>query len=205
MRITVFGSTGRTGRLVVAEGVRRGHEITVFTRRPNEIPDRSVLAAVAGGDGRDPDAVRAAVAGADAIIAIIAAASRNGPHQTADVARTIIDAMSDTGVRRLVITSAYPIVATRPRLPIALLRLVLSDAYADLAAMERIVSTSNLDWTIARFNRLTDKPPQGAVHISRGLLDRPSGHTRADAAAALIDLAEDGSFARTAVNIAGTR
>jgi nucleoside-diphosphate-sugar epimerase len=205
MRITVFGSTGRTGRQVVAEGVRRGHRITAFTRRPDAIADRSALTAVVSGDGRNPHAVRTAIAGADAVIAIIAAASRKGPHHTADVARTITDTMSETGVRRLVITSAYPIIGTKPRLPIALLRLVFADAYADGAAMERIVCTSDLDWTIARLNRLTDKPPQGTVHTSRDLLDRPSAITRADAAAALLDIVADETLAKTAINIAGAR
>ncbi|MCW2858689.1 MAG: Flavin reductase [Actinoallomurus sp.] len=145
MRLTVFGSTGRTGRQVLAEGNRRGHRITAFTRRPDTIADPSTLAAILSGDGRDPDAVRAGIAGTDAVIAIIAAPSRKGPHHIADVARTITGAMSETGVRRLVITSAYPIVGAKPRLPIALLKLVFADAYADGAAMEDLVSTSGLD------------------------------------------------------------
>lgn len=205
MRLTVFGSTGRTGRQVLAEGNRRGHRITAFTRRPDTIADPSTLAAIVSGDGRDPDAVRAAIAGTDAVIAIIAAPSRKGPHHIADVARTITGAMSETGVRRLVITSAYPIVGAKPRLPIALLKLVFADAYADGAAMEQLVSTSGLDWTIARLNRLTDEPPRGTIHTSHDLLDRPSAITRTDAAAALLDIVEDETLTGTAVNLAGTR
>lgn len=205
MRLTVFGSTGRTGCQVLAEGNRRGHRITAFTRRPDTIADPSTLAAIVSGDGRDPDAVRTAIAGTDAVIAIIAAPSRKGPHHIADVARTITGAMSETGVRRLVITSAYPIVGVKPRLPIALLKLVFADAYADGAAMEQLVSTSGLDWTIARLNRLTDEPPRGTIHTSHDLLDRPSAITRTDAAAALLDIVEDETLTGTAVNLAGTR
>jgi putative NADH-flavin reductase len=203
MRLTVFGSTGLTGRQVLAEGNRRGHQITAFTRRPDTIADPSTLAAIVSGDGRDPDAVRAAIAGADAVIAIIAAPSRKGPHHIADVARTITGEMSETGVRRLVITSAYPIVGTKPRLPIALLKLVFADAYADGAAMEDLVSTSGLDWTIARLNRLTDEAPRGTIRTSRDLLDRPSAIPRTDAAVALLDIVEDETLTGTAINIAG--
>lgn len=163
MRITVFGSTGRTGRLVLTEGLRRGHQLTAFTRRPEALPDPSRLAAVVSGDGRDRQAVRQAIAGADAVIAIVAASSRKGPHETAAVSRVVTEAISDLGVRRLAITSAYPIVGDKPRLPIALLRLVLADAYADVSKMEQIVSASDLDWTIVRLNRLTDQPAQGGV------------------------------------------
>ena len=33
MRFAVFGSTGGNGRLVLAEGVRHGHEVTAFARK----------------------------------------------------------------------------------------------------------------------------------------------------------------------------
>jgi uncharacterized protein YbjT (DUF2867 family) len=203
MRVTVFGSTGRIGRLVLAEGLRRGHQLTAFSRRPESLPDRSRLAAVVSGDGRDPQAVREAIAGADAVIAIVVADSRKGPHHSAAVSRVIVDAMTDLSVRRLAFTSAYPIVANKPRLPIALLRFMLADAYADLSRMEQIVSASDLDWTIVRLNRLTDRPARGALRTSRGLFDKPSAMTRADAAATLLDIVEDGATAKTAINTAG--
>jgi len=79
MKLTVIGATGRTGRHVVDEALRRGHKVTAFTRRPEALTERSRLDGVVVGDGRDPEAVRKAVSGADAVIAIVAAASRKGP------------------------------------------------------------------------------------------------------------------------------
>jgi putative NADH-flavin reductase len=203
VNITILGSTGRTGRLVLAEAVRRGHYVTAFTRRPEALPATVTLPAVVVGDGRDPEAVRKAVAGAEAVIAIVAGASRRGPHHTAAVARVLTEVMPEMGACRLVVTSAYPIVADRPRIPIAALRRLFADAYADAAQMEEIVSTSSLEWTIVRLNRLTDQPARGAVRISHGIFDRPASLTRADAAASLLDTLADPTFARTAVNLAG--
>ncbi|WP_327008008.1 SDR family oxidoreductase [Dactylosporangium sp. NBC_01737] len=205
MRITVFGSTGRTGRHVLAEGLRRGHAITAFTRRPQTLLDQSSLAAVVTGDGRDPDAVRRAVTGADAVLAIVSAERRKGPHHTAAVLEVIIDAMTDLGIRRLVATSAYPIVARTPQLPMALLRRLLASAYADLTRMEHLLTSSELDWTVVRLNRLTDAPARGRTRLSRGELDRPAGLTRADAAATLLDVIADDTTARAALNAAGPR
>jgi uncharacterized protein YbjT (DUF2867 family) len=203
MKLTVIGSTGRTGRLVVAEAARRGHRITAFTRRPQVLPEQPGVIKVVHGDGRDAQDLRDAVTGADAVIAIVAAATRKGPHQTAEVAGVLTDQMAALDVPRLIITSAYPIVATAPRLPIALLNWVLADAYADVRAMEGIVTSSDLDWRIARLNRLTDAPARGGTRISRDVFARPAGITRADAATALIDIAGDDSLSQTAVNIAG--
>lgn len=204
MRITVFGATGRTGRHVLAEGARRGHRITACTRRPDSLTDTSALAAVVSGDGRDPEAVGRAVAGAGAVIAIVSAAGRKGPFQTAEVAKVIIDAMTRAGVRRLVTTSAYPIVGERPRLAMALLRRLFAASYADHAEMERLVAASDLDWTVARLNRLLDRPAQGGVHVTTELLDRPRSITRADVAVTLLDLVEADTYAGTAVNVRGS-
>ncbi len=203
MKLTVFGSSGRTGGHVLSQGIQRGHRITAFTRRPDAPPRASELAAVVHGDGRDPDAVTRAVTGADAVIAIIAPAARSGPHETAQVAEVIVASMTAAGARRLVITSAYPLVGNRPRVPVAILRVALRASYADLAQMERIVSGSDLDWTIARLNRLFDRPPGGKVIVTRDLLSLPAGISRSDAAAALLDLAETSTYARSPVNISG--
>lgn len=69
--------------------------------------------------------------------------------------------------------------------------------------MEEHVSASGLDWTIARLNRLTDRPARGGVRITPGLFDKPTALTRADAAATLVTLAEDGTWSGRAVNVAG--
>lgn len=199
-RIVVFGATGRTGRLAVAQAAREGHEVVAFTRGAQP-PDSA--AAVVTGDPRDPRAVREALEGADAVISTLPGGNRRDPHLVAEVTGTIVNAMTELGVRRLVVTSAYPIVADRPKLPIALLRLLLAIPYADVAAMERIVSSSDLDWTIVRLNRLTDGPATGDLQVSRGVLARPRSLSRADAAALLVRAVRDPALIRTAVNVGG--
>jgi putative NADH-flavin reductase len=203
MKITVVGAAGRTGRHVLAQGVRRGHQMTAFARQPRALDYAATLAAVVQGDARDPDAVRKAVDGADAVISTIAGALRNDPHRLADTARVLTQTMADLEVRRLVVTSAYPIIVDDPPLPMALLRRVLASAYADGAEMARIVEASELDWTIVYLNRLSNRPANGRVHTSRGPLAKPRGITRADAAATLLDIAEDTTLARSAINVAG--
>ncbi len=203
MNITVIGSTGRTGTHLIVEGARRGHQVTALTRRPNALTDRDALADVVNGDGRDPDAVVRAVAGADAVIAILGPPSRHGPHHSAEMAGVITTAMQRTRVRRLVVTSAYPLVADTPRLPIAVLRRVFAAAYADAAALEDAVTVSGLEWTIARLNRLTDARAQAGTRISSDLFTRPSALSRADAAAALLTITESNDHLKTAVDLAG--
>ncbi len=203
MRIAVIGSTGATGRHVLTQGIHRGHQITAFTRRPETLQGVSGLAEIASGDGRDHNAVRQAVRDRDAVIAIIGASSRKGPHQTADVARSLMIAMSEEDVARLVITSAYPVVAEKPRIPLAVVTRIFAAVYADATAMEQIVSASDLEWTIVRPTRLTDGPPKGRMTITPDLLDKAPSVTRADVATALLDIVSNGALKQTAVNLAG--
>lgn len=199
-RITVFGAAGRTGQLVLREGRRRGLEMTAFTRRPEGTLDADK---VVRGDGRDPEAVRAAIDGADAVIVIVAAAGRQGPHETADVVKVITSQMTELGVRRLVLTSAYPLVGDRPRLMIAVIRRVFADVYADAAEAGRIAMGSGLDWTIAYLNRLIDKPATGRARVSTELFARPTSITRADVATVLLDAVADPALIGTSINVSG--
>ena len=179
MNITVIGAAGRLGWQVVEEAARRGHHVTGLARHAQRIAKPELLARIAAGDGRDRDIVSGAVAGADAVVITVAGGMRNDPHQAAEVTRTVTTAMRDHGVRRLVITCAYPIVATRPRAAMWALRKVLATPYADAANAEQIATVSGLDWTIARLNRLTNHPPAGPPRYSTGLLNTLFGpHTR---------------------------
>jgi hypothetical protein len=69
--------------------------------------------------------------------------------------------------------------------------------------MEEIVSTSSLQWTIVRLNRLSNAPASGHVIVSPGLLAKVRPISRADVAATLLDLIQDTATARSAVNVGG--
>ena len=203
MNITVIGAAGRLGQRVVEEASRRGHQVTGLARHPQRMAAPELLSRIATGDGRDRDIVSGAVVGTDAVLIAVPGGTGKDPHQAAGVTRAVTAAMRDHGLHRLVITSAYPIVGTRPRVAMWVLRKALATPYADTAEAERIATGSGLDWTIARLNRLTDHRPAGPPHISAGLLDRATGLSRADAATLLVDLAETRDHARQSLNVRG--
>src|SRR5437899_10573309 len=95
--IVVIGSTGRTGRLVLDEGLRRGHSMTAFTRRPDGLAGIRGLRSVVRGDGRNLDDIRRAVAGPDAVISIVGADGRGPTTVLGDVTRAELEAMREAG------------------------------------------------------------------------------------------------------------
>ncbi|MFI0420728.1 NAD(P)-dependent oxidoreductase [Spongiactinospora sp. 9N601] len=194
----VIGSTGRTGRHVLAQGVERGHQITAFVRRPDGLTDRTGLTGVHQGDAHDPAALNTARKGQDAVIAAVGGSR---------IASALITAMRDTGVRRVVMTSSRSVPATRPRLAVTLAWLIFRAAYADLAHAEGMLQVNGLDWTIARGTMLNDKPPAGRVHIDfeANATGGAAQLSRADYAMALLDGVNDPGMIGKAMGICGPK
>lgn len=207
MRLFVVGATGRTGRHVVQQALERGHGVTAFTRRPETVTTAHPRLEVVRGDGLVANDL-AGIAGHDAVISIVAAPDLKPTALAERVTRNLVQVMGDTGVGRLVVTSSHALVATKPRLAVALVRMVLRHSYADARTMERVVRDSALDWRIVRANRLVDKPAVGSVVRMPDGRDFTGGAnelTRADLAATLLDVVADDSLARKAIEITGAR
>ncbi len=202
MRIAVFGSTGGNGRLILDEAMRRGHEVTAFARRGGALVGVAGLAGVVEGDGRNRADVEKAVAGQQVVIMTVS--GRGEPGVAADIARAVITAMAAHGVFRLVTTSSYGMVATRPYVLAPLVRRAFRTAFADQDAADQVIQASDLDWTILRATRLTPGPASHPARLSTELFTTgPYSLARAAYAASLVDLAEDGTHVRHVVNITG--
>ncbi len=199
MKLLVIGATGRTGRHVLEQGLLRGHTITAFTRRPQALKAVQGLKTAVQGDALNLDDVRKAVQGQEAVICAVGSSG---------IAFNLIKTMPEAGVRRLIMTSSRSIVATRPRLGIALVWLIFREAYADHARAEGMIQVSGLDWTIVRAAMLTNRPMTGQVHIDfeRNVTAGASlTLTRADYAMTLLDVVEDPQMIGKALGVCGTK
>jgi uncharacterized protein YbjT (DUF2867 family) len=204
MKIAVFGSTGGNGRLVVADAIRRGHQVTAFARDASALADVAGLAEAVEGDGRDWVAVEKAIAGQGAVVVTVSGRGRGGTDVGAGIARTVTAAMESLGVSRLVAASAYGMVATRPYILAGVIRRIFAREFADQAAADAIITSSDLDWTILRGTRLTARQASGPARRSTELFSGgPYSLSRSAFAAALVDLAEDRATVRQIVNITG--
>ena len=202
MKIAVFGSTGGNGRLILDEAVRRGHEVTAFARRAGALAEVTGLAAVVQGDGRDRAGADKAVTGQHAVIMTVS--GRGEPGVAPAIARAVTSAMAAHGVSRLVTTSSYGMVATRPYVLAPLVRRAFRAAFADQQAADQVIEASDLDWTILRATRLMSAPAGRPPRLSTELFTTgPYSLARAAYAATLVDLAENGTHVRRIVNITG--
>jgi putative NADH-flavin reductase len=202
MRIAVFGSTGGNGRLILREAVARGHAVTAFARRPEALADCTGLAGIVQGDARDAAAVSRAVSGQEAVISTVSSPGmRDGVTQ---MLGTLIAAMDEHDVQRLVSVSAYGIVAQRPRVVAPLVRLLLRRMFADQRAADGLIVASELDWTILRATRLTRRAAPGAARVQTAPLEHgPWSLSRAAFATVLVEHAEEARHVREIANVSG--
>lgn len=204
MRVAVLGATGATGRLVVDELGRRGHDVVALTRRPAGGPSRVRWVE---GDARDATAVRDLVQGADAVAS--AMGPRSGDRTLhREVAPHLIVAMQSAGARRFVGVSGAGIdvpgdrKSARDRLLSALVRRFGGEAVRDKAVELELWAASDLDWTLIRPPRLVDGPGNGRLEHAAHRSPRRTSLSRADLADFLVDLVEQPEYVRQAPLVA---
>ena len=195
MKVLVVGASGRTGRLLAAGALERGHEVTALVRDPERLGALRERVRVVQGDVLDGGIASDAVEGQEAVlVALGVAMKKNDPAVNAQGTLNVIRSMQRYHVRRLVVLSAggtQP--GPDPNLPWAFERIVkplfLKHAYADLRRMETSVRQSELDWTIVRASGgLVDGPARGGYRVEPGY-SLPGGRriARADVAAFMLD------------------
>jgi putative NADH-flavin reductase len=103
MRIAIFGSTGPLGQQITSELLARGHTITALIDDPMKPPTAHDRLEVRRAEIADPAQVADAVRGHDVVISAVAPSTRTPPTIEADAARSLVTALPDAGVRRLLV------------------------------------------------------------------------------------------------------
>lgn len=203
MRLLVVGASGRTGRLLVAQALGHGHDVTAFVRDSTDAAPRERLRVMVG-DASDPAALAPAIEGQEAVVSVLAARRGEPADIYADGTANLVRLMTARGVDRLVVASAAGVGGHKRELPLpyqALLLLPrLQRDYEAMEAMEGDVMLSDLDWTIVRAAALSNRAQTGHYRVVEGpVVPKGLRISRADLAALLLKVAETGLYRRRVV------
>lgn len=201
MKVTIVGGSQGTGWHLAKLALAAGHEVRVVSRS-GRAPDGAEALA---GDATDRAFTLEALRGSDAVVVTVGAA-KGVRHQRALVTRAVVAAMQEAGVRRLLVQSSLGAGRSAAQVPVLLrwvIRAALAKPLADHNEQEAAVMASGLDWTIIRPTGLTEKPPIGTWRALEESDEGRLGGTipRADLAAYMLQLLQDGSGAGKAVGI----
>lgn len=201
MHLALFGASGRTGRPLAAHALAAGHTATALVRDPARLPLSDAGLTVVTGDVLDTASVARTLQGADAVLVTLGHAKGSPDDLMARAARTIIAAMRDAGVARVVTETGAGVPDPRdpgglgPAVVRGVMRLVVPTLLADSEAHVDAFRASGLAWTAVRAPRLTEGPLTGTArtgYVAMGL-----GHSvsRADVAAVMLRLATSDEYA----------
>lgn len=162
MQITVFGATGKTGRLVLEQGLAKGHRMTAYVRDSGRLPDlgsREVRVVTSEVD--DQVAISKALEDANCVISALG----SGSGTLTKFARTIVPLMEAAGPQRII--SLVGAGVAEPGDPssfgrtvmLSLMKMLATGVLKDASDHAEILRQSTLDWTLVRPPRLVDGPP----------------------------------------------
>lgn len=149
-------------------------------------------------DVSDIPALTAGLRGVDAVISALGGADKGSTSVCTDAVRSLIPAMGAAGVERLIVVSAHGVLETHDRsLYSTAVWAGVGEKMKDKEAMEPLISSSGLVWTIVRPPALKDTPATGAYRVGDQLPIR-LWHSigRADLADFLVREAETPDFVR---------
>jgi putative NADH-flavin reductase len=211
MHVTVLGANGPTGRLLTAQLLSAGHTVNALTRHPEQLELANGLTITAGDATRVAD-LRAAVHGAQAVVSVLGVPYSKQPISLYSAsAKAIIEAMTEAGIRRVVLTSSQAATSwedphwtwLQRNLVSRILDSLGRTLYDDMRLMETIVARTDLDWTVMRPLGLANMDPPTEYAVAE---DHISGSqtARRDLAAAILDQLTSPDFIGKAVAVATT-
>ena len=168
MKILLLRATGRTGKLVIEEAIKRGHKISAIARDPGKLKDYHVD--ITQGTPYDYETVRKAIAGCEAVINTLNISRKSdnpwsslvSPKDLISKAATnAVSAMKESGIKRFIALSTIGAGSSWKTAP-AILKLIVSlsnlkYAFIDHGKQEEILQNSILDYTICRAPMLSNK------------------------------------------------
>lgn len=200
--ITVFGASGKVGRLVVERLLRNEYAVTAFVHGSHTFSASDTLHVVTG-DVHELHDVRRALKNTDAVVSTLGSWGTSTQDVLRSAMGNIVPEMERTGIRRIVSLtgsearargddlSAIHRVAHRGMSLIA--GKVLSDGEAHLSVLEK----SSLDWTVVRSPAMTTIGKQGFTLNDKRPLPWQTIHRFAVADAMVAQL-EDDRFVQSA-------
>lgn len=210
MHILILGATGRTGKHVLAEALRRGHKARVLVRDPSKITVSSPLLQIVEGTPTDTAILSDAMEGCEAILSALNVSRvndfpwanlRTPKDFLSTVMKNIISAAPGQGIRRLIFTSAWGVAETRKDIP-GWFRWFIEKSnirypYEDHARQEELVARSSLEWTSVRPAGLINSKKIKKVIVSFNNHPKPRlVISRLNVARFILDILEAGRYVR---------
>lgn len=179
MRLLILGSTGRTGRLIVKEALRRGYRINVLVRDKKTTPFYHHSIRVFEGLPTNQSDLAIAMQGCKVIISALNisrisdfpwARLRTPENFLSETMKNVIANAITLKINRIITISAWGVYEEKKNLPFWFRWLIdhsnIAAGYKEHEAQEEILKNSGLNWTSIRPVILSNSKKQRTVKVS---------------------------------------
>lgn len=174
MKVVIFGATGLSGKVILAEALSQHHHVTILVRNAQAVTMQDKNLTVIAGSVLDRNTVNTVLKNQDAVIQTLGVGGKGDGKPTtfvSDANKIIMEEMEKTNVKRLIAMSNIGAGNSLAFIPWFFRKLILpyfmkwlQVIVDDKNRMEPMIMSSNLDWTIVRSAGMVDKPAKGNVN-----------------------------------------
>lgn len=205
MNVIIFGATGGIGKWAVKHALLKGYEVTAFVRSAKKLSQTDEHLHVVEGSVEDYEAVKAALAGQDAVIWCVGIPLKRKYEKMAslDGHRVLLRAMKDAGVKRIIDwgTPSVPFDGDKKSFvtvfPGIAATIALTQAKKEMVAIGDLLKASDLDWTLVRFMAPKDTPYTGKVKVGFGDVKMNLNISREDIGAFMVEQVENTQYLKS--------
>lgn len=167
MKLLIIGGTGGTGKELIKQALEQGHSLTALVRNPEKVKITHQNLNVIKGNVLDYDKVQEVVAEQDAVLSVLG--HKRFIIKTtilSEGTKNIISAMEKRSVNRFICVTSLGINDSRFKLglyyTLFIIPFILFLYFWDKAKQEKLIRSSNLNWTIVRPGQLTNGRKRGS-------------------------------------------
>jgi hypothetical protein len=209
MKLSIFGASSASGKLLVEKALMAGHEVTAFVRNAEKLEIAHEKLKVITGDALNSVQVDDAIKGSDGVLSTLGPKGKPMMVMAAESTRNIISAMEKYGVKRLVVVSVAGVAVAQDKRGFniigALIKLLLKSVFIDRENQLAILESSTVDWVAVRVPRLTNDAATGSVRAFFGNPSPSMKVTRADMADFMLKQLTENQWLRQSPIIEGQK
>ena len=208
MRVLIIGSTGGTGRQLVAQALERGYIVAALARNPSALQMEHPRLTIIKGNVLEMDSVQSAMHGQDAVLCALGHKRFMYPTRIlSDGTRNILRAMESQHVQRFVCETSLGLGDSAGRLGLIYtlftIPIVLQFYFWDKTRQERLIAGSDTEWVIVRPGALTDGKKESRYRHGNdvGSFFLTKRISRADVADFMLNQLTSDTYLRTAPGV----
>jgi len=172
MRITIFGATGATGRMLTQQALTKGYEVVACARNPTKLDIEDEKLKIVRGELSNQSDIEESIKGSDAVISILGPTGSSKGLPISKGMQNILQAIQKCNLKRIIATATPSAVDPHDtfdlkfKLAVLMVTLFIPSAYQDIVKTAEAIRATDLDWTIVRLPLLNSKPKQGQLNAS---------------------------------------